>query len=333
VQLQPDEHEQDRVDDEVEDVPDEVALQACAAREDLRRADAHVDAGRDRGQDPRGADGVRRHVGRVAGQERDGDVHLGVGDALADLGDDHPHDEAHGHAPSRPEYELQAGVGEREAPGHHGGDRDAVGHQGGHVVEQTLALDAAHHAPRGIEAPHDRRRRERVGWRDDRPEDESGFPGQARNERVGGPGDRAHRRDHQRHRVEGERAQAGPEVVEVRLERRAVDQRRQEDNQHDLRVELHLGQPRDKPEQGPADNQHDRIRHRQAPGEHAQARHRHQQPGDQQLGLAHCSSILTRPHVRGRPADGIAGLATALATARVRARDLTGAARPPAVRP
>jgi len=279
--LQPDEHEQDRVDDEVEDVPDEIALQAGAAREDLRRADAHVDACRDRGQDPGSADGVGRNERGIAGEQRDRHAHLGIGDVPADLGGEPPHGQAHGHSPGGSQYEAQAGVGERETPGYHGGDRHAVGHQRGHVIEQALPFDGADHPPGGIQAAHDRRRGERVGRRDDRPEHEGGGPGQARNERVRGPGDRAHRREHQSNRAEGERAQVGPEVAEVRIDRRAVDQRRQEDHQHDLRVKLHLRQAGNEPEQSPADDQRDRIRHRQTAGKHTQARHRHQQPGDQ----------------------------------------------------
>ena len=70
------------------------------------------------------------------------------------------------------------------------GDHDTAGHERGRVVE----------AP-----SHDRRRRERVGRRDDRPRTKA-TPTAARHERVTGPGDRAHRREHQPNCVEGKRA-------------------------------------------------------------------------------------------------------------------------------
>ena len=53
-------------------------------------------------------------------------------------------------------------------------------------------------------------------------------------------------------------------------DRLAVEQRRQEDDQHDLRVELHLGQPRHEPEHG-ADDEPDRVRHGLAAGERARS--------------------------------------------------------------
>jgi hypothetical protein len=68
------------------------------------------------------------HERRVAGEERDRDAHLGVCRTLADLGDDPPDRDSDRHAAGGPKDELQAGVGEREAPGHDGGDRNAVGH-------------------------------------------------------------------------------------------------------------------------------------------------------------------------------------------------------------
>jgi hypothetical protein len=61
-------------------------------------------------------------------------------------------------------------------------------------------------SPRGVEASHDRRRRERVGRRHDRAGGRRRLPTAARNERVTGPGDRAHRREHQANGVEGKRA-------------------------------------------------------------------------------------------------------------------------------
>jgi len=54
---------------------------------------------------------------------------------------------------------------------------------------------------------------------------------------------------------------------------------------HELGVELILGQPGKEPEQGAADDEHDRIPHRMVAGGCAQARDGHQQSGDQDLTL------------------------------------------------
>jgi hypothetical protein len=113
-------------------------------------------------------------------------------------------------------------------------------------------------------------------------------------------------REHQPDRAERERAQVGPKVAEVRIDRRAVEKRRQEDDQHDLGVEPHLGQAGNESEYGAADNEHDRIRHGQLAGERAQARDGHQQSGDQKLGLAHSSSVPIRQPDEARTISPVA---------------------------
>ena len=82
----------------------------------------------------------------------------------------------------------------------------------------------------------------------------------------------------QQNRGERERPQAGADVVEVREEGRGVQQRRQEDHEDDLGVELDLRQPGDEAHRGAADHQHDRVRDRQLASERAQARDGDQEP-------------------------------------------------------
>ena len=52
---------------------------------------------------------VRGHEDRVAGEQRDRDAQLGVGRALADLGDDPPDRDSFRHAAGGSKNELQAG--------------------------------------------------------------------------------------------------------------------------------------------------------------------------------------------------------------------------------
>ena len=66
----------------------------------------------------------------------------------------------------------------RERPGHDRGDRDAVEHEARAVVDQALALDDRHELARHAQPARDRRRRDRVGGRDDRAEHEGARPGQ-----------------------------------------------------------------------------------------------------------------------------------------------------------
>src|SRR5215208_8415508 len=77
-------------------------------------------------------------------------------------------------------------------------------------------------------------------------------------------------------------------------------------DQHDLGVELHLGQPENESEQGA--DEHDRICHRSAAGERAQARDGHQRACDQKVGLAHPSSVAcaTWRTSRRAPTEGAA---------------------------
>src|SRR5204862_3717286 len=136
-QLETDQDEQDRIDDEVEDVPDVVALQArLRERDDLRPADTHVDARCHGRQDSGDANRIRRYEGRVAGEQGDRDAYLRVLDAPADLGGDPANRDANRDAATGTEDEPQPGMGEREAAGNHRGDRYSVGDERGGVVEQ-----------------------------------------------------------------------------------------------------------------------------------------------------------------------------------------------------
>jgi hypothetical protein len=85
-----------------------------------------------------------------------------------------------------------------------------------------------------------------------------------------------HRREHQPDRDHRDGAEVLPDVAEIGEERGAVDQDRQEHDQHDVRVELDRGYARDEAEDDAADHEHDRVGDREAPGERAEAGDRHQ---------------------------------------------------------
>ena len=95
-ELEADEPEQERVQEEVEDRPEPVALEPRVDGRQLRRVPAHVDACRDDGEHSRHAERSGRQEGDVAGQERDRHLERRVVDAEADEAD-HPSD----HEPDR----------------------------------------------------------------------------------------------------------------------------------------------------------------------------------------------------------------------------------------
>ena len=125
-QLQPNEDEQRRVDDEVEDVPHEEPLQARTRGDDARPAQAHVDPRRHDGEHPRRAELVRWDERRVAGEERDRDAELRVRRALADLRDEPADRQSDGDPTRRTHDQRDDGVAQREraADGSASGSRD-----------------------------------------------------------------------------------------------------------------------------------------------------------------------------------------------------------------
>ena len=169
---------------------------------------------------------------------------------------------------------------QREAAADRGADRKPVGDQRGGVVEEALALGCADQAPRHVEAPHDRGGREGVGRGYDGPQREGRRPRQAADQRVRDERDHDHRREHQPDGAQRDPAQVGADVVQVREERCAVEEGRQEDDEHDVRIELHLGEPRHEAEQGPTDDQDHRVGDREPARERAETGHGDQQSGD-----------------------------------------------------
>ena len=67
-------------------------------------------------------------------------------------------------------------------------------------------------------------------------------------------------RDHDEpDREQSDRPGVGAEVAEGREEGGSVEERRQHAEQHQLRLELELGQPREEPEHEPAEHEQDRV--------------------------------------------------------------------------
>ena len=106
-------------------------------------------------------------------------------------------DETHEHAAAHADDEQAAGVDERERAGHDRRDGDAVQDEPAAVVHEALALDDRHELAWDAEPPGDRRRRERVGRRDDRAEDECAGPREVVDDGVRDDRDADGRDDHE----------------------------------------------------------------------------------------------------------------------------------------
>ena len=119
----------------------------------------------------------------------------------------------------------------------------------------------------------DRRRGHRVGRRDDGAEREGDRPGQA-DQLVADDRDRTGRDQHQSDRGQRQRAGVGAQRPQVGQEGRHVEQRRQEDHQHQVGIELDVGDAGQVAERDRPEHEHDRVRDVEQPRDHAQRRDR-----------------------------------------------------------
>ena len=283
----PDEHEERGVEDEDEDLPHREGLDPRRGRDQLGRVPAQVDAGGHGGQHRRDAERLGRQVGEVRRDERDRDLRRGVVERLAQQRDDVADDDADRDADDRVEHEAPARLGHREAPGDRGGHRELVGDERRRVVDQRLALDDRHVAPRRADTRGDRRRRDGIGGRHDGAQHERGLPRHAVDDLVGDDGHAEHGEDHQADGEQADLAQVVAQLAQRGEEGGGVEQRRQDDDEHDVGVELHVGDAGDEAQRRAADHEQDRIRDLRVVGDDEQDRDgaQHREEHEVQVGL------------------------------------------------
>ena len=103
---------------------------------------------------------------------------------------------------------------------------------------------------------------------------------------------------HEPYREERDRPDVGPKVAPRGKERRDVQQRRQEQQEHELRVEPHPRKTGHEPEHRTTEDEQDRVRYLEPRGERGQRRHSHQK-ADDYLNLGQSSpSFLPIPPVQ-----------------------------------
>ncbi|HET8592846.1 MAG TPA: hypothetical protein VFL56_04215 [Solirubrobacterales bacterium] len=182
--------------------------------------------------------------------------------------------------------ELGHCVSRRHGLAHRRGHRHLVGDQRGRVVDQALALDDVHQPPRRPDAAHDRRRRNRIGRRDDCAEHERHRPGQI-HQLVGDDRDRPRGRQNQADRLEGDHPGIRAQAAQVGEEGGRVEQRRQEDEQNQVGIEDYLRHPGQEAQHQAAEDQGNRVRDLDPVGERVQAGGRDEQRCDDDLEIPH----------------------------------------------
>ena len=267
MQLEADQREQERVDEEDEDLPEGVAGQSRLDGRELRCVPAHVDADRDRGEHTRDTDRGGREVRQIAREEGDRDLRRRVVDTAADLAHHVPDGEADRDAADDIHDEMPRRVPERERAGNRRGDGGLIEDEGHPVVDETLSFENRCDAPRDVQATYDLGCRESVRRRDDRAEGERRGPGETVDHDVRDECDTDRRHCDETDRKQCDRPQIRAQVTEPGEERRRIEKRWQDRDEHEIGRKLQARQPRRKAEQEPARDKEHRHRHVAARGE------------------------------------------------------------------
>ena len=248
-----------------------------------------VQPGGDRRDHPGGAEPLGREEGGVGRQERDRHLHRRVFDADSNLCDHPPDghtDDTTAHEGDR-ERRDRRGRRERAAGGR--GDGDAVDRQRRRVVQQTLAFEDRHDLPRQSEPRRDRGGGDRVRRRDDGAQRDRDGPRKAGNERVGDHGNRQRRREDQADRERADGAEVGAQAPHRREVRGDIEERRQDDEEDEVRLDRDPRDPRHQAQQETADDQKDRVRDPDAARDRDERGHRDEE-GEDQLGGVHATA-------------------------------------------
>jgi hypothetical protein len=92
---------------------------------------------------------------------------------------------------------------------------------------------------------------------------------------------------HEPHGEQGDRAQIGAQVAQVRKERAEVEQRRQEDDEDEVGLQPHVRQHGQRAHHRPAEHEQDGVRDLQAVGRCGQPGDRHQERHEDDLDAVH----------------------------------------------
>ena len=200
--------------------------------------------------------------------------------------------------PDAGQEESDGRVSKGEGAGDGGADGHPVGHQRGGIVDQALALEDGGEAPVRADGPEDRDRRHRIGRRHDGAQRERRGPGELRGERVRHHRDGRHREQHDQRSIADDGPELRPEIADRAGERRPIEERRDEDEEQGVGLELHLREPRHEHQRKAGEDQEHRVRHAEAPRHEAQRRRDREHDDDELYALHAVSGLSSR---RGRP--------------------------------
>ena len=240
TRLQAGDEEDHALDQIVEEIPEEYALQTRRGADQPKPVPAHVEPRRDGRQHSGPAELLRRPIGEERRQDRKRDFDARVADPA-------PQSQ---HQPTDPDSpqdftcndddERRHGLLEGKYADTHRSHREAIEHERGRVVRQPFAFQNDEELPRNPQPARDGERRHRVGRRHDGAENKSHWPCETqhivgRRRRRGGREHDAADREHRNG------AKAETKLTPAHRHRGRVDDRRQQDEKHEFRGDSDRG--------------------------------------------------------------------------------------------
>ncbi|SVJ73849.1 Uncharacterised protein [Klebsiella pneumoniae] len=254
-QLQAEQQEHHAVEGELQHRPDAAVEQARGSLPRQQVDPALHHAGRHRRENPGDAQVFRHHVGG----ERQQQHQYHVGRRVVPATGDHPGADAaqrpaeehpDGQAADRDQEEVEAGVHQREHAGHRRGDGELECHQARGIVHQRLALQQVHQAL-GQPPLGDRRDRQGVRGRQHGGEGEGSRQGNFRDQQVDEIAGADHGEEHQAERHHQDRPAHPPDFPLGNTPAVDEQQRRNEQEEEQLRVEGNVQSEGRQGQQGP----------------------------------------------------------------------------------
>src|SRR5579883_307986 len=187
-------------------------------------------------------------------------------------------DEADEYAAGGQQEELADGAGDGGCvSAGNNADGETDGEQATRIVDEAFAFEYVHNAGRDAEFSGNAGGGERVSCRDDGAEDQAGFPGELREEIMTGE---ANTDDGEGDQAKGKHEDADEVLAEITpgcIVRRGKDERRQHDEEDEIRVEGDFRDWRKKTQDQAAEHENNRIRLTDAAGKNGQTHDEQQQ--------------------------------------------------------
>lgn len=295
-QLQADQHESHGLEHEYGGLPHRIGWNAqTGARAGRGRARQHHGVDHD-GDDAGEMEFFGQDPDAEGRDELEDDRARRIVEAPEKTDEERAEQRAEDEAPDDHEAEGRQGGSRREAAGDHSGDRNPVDQQRRGVVEETFPLQDDDEAMRRAHAPQDGGRGDGIGRGDDRAQRHRCRPGQIRQEPSGdgGNGDRRYA-----HGDDDQAPDSPPSLAKIPhggVEGGVEQDRRDEERQHQLRVERDLGRVGNEGDARSRHRQHHRI------GNADTTRGRREQDGGQHDDQDRFEQDHRRPFHWGEPA-------------------------------